>query len=148
MENCHKTQVWKIDIQLKYGKLTYTSSMENWHKTQEWKIVIKLEVWIIVIKLKVWKIFLLADLFSILQDELFLFYYYCTRVFKFFSYCSERKCSYGNGILFKIRCRLGNTNAIFRKSWKRRICWNIWKGLYKSVTIYTLWRLIYTFLPI
>ena len=85
---------------------------------------------------------------SILQDELFLFYYYCTRVFKFFSYCSERKCSYGNGILFKIRCRLGNTNAIFRKSWKRRICWNIWKGLYKSVTIYTLWRLIYTFLPI
>ena len=43
MDNCHITQVWKIVIKLKYGKLSYNSSMDNCHKTQVWIIVIQLE---------------------------------------------------------------------------------------------------------
>ena len=43
MDNCHITQVWKIVIKLKYGKLSCNSSMENCHKTQVWKIVMQLK---------------------------------------------------------------------------------------------------------
>ena len=54
MDNCHITQVWKIVIKLKYGKLSCNSSMDNCHKTQVWMDnchTIKYG-WIIVIQLK------------------------------------------------------------------------------------------------